>query len=464
MPRPADRPLDAPELDLAAEERSEVRSAVGRFLLAGLVALVVVGTPAALWIRSQAEAHALSNVTDVTQRLADYALAPMISDQLLSGNPLALHALDARLAPWMDKGAVLRIKVWNADGRIVYSDVSELIGNRYELPEAGSAVLTGGPGMSEIGISTGSEHVLQAIPGDVVEVYVGSFAATGDALVFEAYFDDDIVRAEQTAVLLDMAPAFLLALAVLQLAQLVPAVRLARRIQAGQASRRRLLQRAVDASALERRRIARDLHDDVIQDLAGLSYAMESEITRGNSEQLPLITRALGLLQENVRTLRAMTTELYTLDLDGLGLPVALSRLADPLREKGIDVRLTLPDKNALSHEESAVLYRVAREVLANILKHADARTVECTLDADGGRPLLRISDDGRGFDLSAGAPEGHLGTRMMRDTMLEVGGELDISSRPGGGTVVSVSLRESGAAWRKPARGGPGSSRDMVV
>jgi len=441
MPRPADRPAEGLKHDHAAEERSEVRSAVGRFLLAGFVALIIVGTPAALWIRSQAEAHALSNVILVTQRLADYALAPMVSSQLLSGNPLALRALDARLAPWLDKGAVLRIKVWNADGRIVYSDVSELIGKQYELPEAGSAVLTGGPGVSEIGMSTASEHVLQPLPGDVVEVYVGSSAATGTALVFEAYFDDDIVRAEQTSVLLDMAPAFLLALAVLQLAQLVPAVRLARRIQAGQAARRQLLQRAVDASALERRRIARDLHDDVIQDLAGLSYAMESEITRGSSEQLPLFTRALGLLQDNVRTLRAMTTELYTLDLDGLGFPVALSRLADPLREKGIDVRLTLPETNTLSHEDSAVLYRIAREVLANILKHADARTVGCTLVVDGDRTLLRISDDGRGFDRSEGAQEGHFGLRMMRDTMLEVGGALDITSRPGGGTVVSASL-----------------------
>lgn len=464
MPRPADRPAERPKHDHAAEERSEVRSAVGRFLLAGFVALVVVGTPAALWIRWQAEAHALSNVTLVTQRLADYALAPMITSQLLAGNPSALRTLDERLAPWLDKGAVLRIKVWDADGRIVYSDVSDLIGKRYELPAGGPALLIGGPGVSEIGNATGSEHVFQPLAGELVEVYVGSFAATGDPLIFEAYFDDDIVREEQTSVLLDMAPAFLLALGVLQLAQLVPAVRLARRIQAGQAARRRLLQRAVDASALERRRIARDLHDDVIQDLAGLSYAMESEITRGSSEHLPLFTRALGLLQENVRTLRAMTTELYTLDLDGLGFPVALSRLADPLREKGIDVRLTLPEDRTLSREHSAVLYRVAREVLANILKHADARTVECSLEVDADRTVLRISDDGRGFDRSAGAPDGHFGLRMMRDTMLEVGGTLDITSRVGGGTVVNAVLRGSDAAWSRPERGGTARLPDPII
>lgn len=424
---------------------------MARFLLAGLVAFVVIGTPAALWIRSQAEAHALSNAILVTQRLADYALAPMVTGQLLAGNATALHNLDARLAPWLAKGAVLRIKVWNVDGTIVYSDVSELIGKQYTLPKEGRGLLVGGPGLSSIGISTGPEYVFQPLPGDLVEVYVGSFAATGDPLIFEAYFDDDIVRSEQTAVLFDMAPVFLLALAVLQLAQLVPAVRLARRIQSGQAARRQLLQRAVDASALERRRIARDLHDDVIQDLAGLSYAMESEITRGSSEQIPLFTRALGVLQQNIRTLRAMTTELYTLDLDGLGLPVALSRLADPLRAKGIDVRLSLPEHPELSREDSAMLYRVAREVLANILKHAGARTVECTLEVDDDRTLLRISDDGRGFDFSAGAPDGHLGLRIMRDIMIEAGGALDVGSRPGGGTLVSASLRRDGRGEEPP-------------
>lgn len=434
-----------PAHDHTAEERSEVRSAISRFLLAGLVALAVVGTPAALLVRSQAENHALSNVVLVTQRLADYALAPMVTDHLLAGSPTALRTLDARLAPWLDKGAVLRIKVWNEDGTIVYSDVRELIGKRYDLPEGGRALLAGGPGVSEIGAQSEPENLLLPLPGDLVEVYVGSFAATGAPLIFEAYFDDDIVREEQTAILLDMSPAFLLALAVLQLAQLVPAVRLARRIQAGQAARRRLLQRAVDASSVERRRIARDLHDEVIQDLAGLSYALESEVTRGDSEHIPLLSRALTVLQQNVRTLRAMTTELYPLDLDTLGLPVALSRLAEPLREQGAEIELSVPEQSDLNREDSAVLYRVAREVLANILKHADARTVQISLSGAGDHTLLRISDDGRGFDQAAAAPEGHLGLRMMRDTLLEAGGALDISSRPGGGTVVVARLRRFG-------------------
>jgi len=446
MPRPVDRTLAAPGHDGTAEERSEVRSAVGRFLLVGFVALVFVGTPAALWIRAQAEAHALSNVILVTQQLADYALAPLVTDELLAGSPAALRTLDARLAPWLEQAAVLRVKVWDGSGTIIYSDAPELIGERYDLPRGGEALLVGGPGLGEIGFSDAPEKRLESLSGDLlsgdlVEVYVGTAATTGAPLIFEAYFDDDAVREEQTAVLFDMAPAYLVSLGVLQLAQLVPAVRLARRIQAGQASRRRLLQRAVDASALERRRIARDLHDEVIQDLAGLSYAMESEVTRGTAEQIPLFTRALAVLQQNLSTLRTMTTELYPLDLDRLGLPAALHRLADPLREQGIEVQLSLPESAELSREHCAVLYGVAREVLANILKHAQARSVEFSLHLDRDETRLRISDDGRGFDPQAPAPDGHLGLRIMSDTMLDAGGAFDIRSRPGGGTVVSARL-----------------------
>jgi signal transduction histidine kinase len=422
-----------------------VRSAVGRFLLVGFVALVVVGTPAALWIRAQAEAHALSNVTLVTQRLADYALAPVVTAELLAGDTAALRTLDARLAPWLENGAVLRIKIWDGNGTIVYSDLPELIGDRSEFPQGGEALLVGGPGVSAIGTPDELENRHEPLPGGLVEVFVGSSAATGEPLIFEAYFNGDAVREQQTAVLIDMAPAFLLSLGVLQLAQLVPAVRLARRIQAGQVARRRLLQRAVDASALERRRIARDLHDEVIQDLAGLSYAMESEVTHGTSDPLPLFSRALAVLQQNVRTLRAMTTELYPLDLDRLGLPTALSRLTDPLRERGIEVKLSLPEDAGLSREQSAVLYRVAREVLANILKHADAHAVKLSLDQGRDGAVLRVCDDGRGFDPDAAAPDGHLGLRILRDTMLEAGGLLDIRSRPGEGTVVTARLRQGG-------------------
>jgi two-component system NarL family sensor kinase len=270
-----------------------------------------------------------------------------------------------------------------------------------------------------------------------VEVYVPVTAPNGERLAFEAYYDDDAVRQEQAAVLVDMAPPFLLALGVLQLAQLLPAVRLARRIQAYEAGRTRLLRRAIEASELERQRIARDLHDEVIQDLAGLSYLLESEEMHRPVGQRQLFADARRILQDNVRNLRAMTSELYPPDLNRLGLRGALARLGDPLEERGISLTLELPPKCELDRDRAALFYRVVREALANTAKHSQATTAELRLRQEGPSSEIRIHDDGCGFDQSMGSPEGHFGLRIMRDTISEAGGSLQVMSAPGHGTTV---------------------------
>lgn len=443
----ADSPAGATagvRINRRGEDRSEVRTAVTRFLLLGLIALLVVATPVTFWILAQAQAHALNNARSSTQQLADFAIGPLVTDDLLAGNSSAIEGVDDRLEPWLDRGPVRRIKVWDATGRIVYSDVQALIGQKFPLPGWAEDLLNGAEGTATLEHQNELENEFEVGAGELVEVYVRSEAANGDPLIFEAYYDDDDVRAEQATVLRDMAPAILLSLAALQLTQLLPAVALARRIQAHQASRRRLLQRSIEASDVERRRIARDLHDEVIQDLAGLSYAMESEKMRAEPEQRPLFSQAHSILQENVRTLRAMTRELYPSNLEQLGLSAALNRLADPLRSAGIQVTLDGCSPRDLSADATAMFYRVAREAFVNILKHADAERVQLSLDADAGSTILTIRDDGRGFDPEAGALDGHLGLQIMRDTIEDGGGTLDVVSRPGEGTLIEARLAAS--------------------
>lgn len=414
---------------------------MGRFLLTGLLVMTLIATPVAFWIRAEAENHALDNAQRITQRLADYAVSPLINDRLIAGDPAAIEELDVRLKPWLERGAVLRIKVWDGDGRIIYSDVPSLIGQQFDLPAPALGLLAGASGTTSLEDQQGLENEYEADSGELVEVYVGSLAATGAPLIFEAYYDDDGVREEQTRVLLAITPIFLLAFGVLQLAQLIPAVRLARRIQAHEVSRRKLLQYAIEASDLERRRIARDLHDEVIQDLAGLSYAMEAEEKRGAASQRPLFGRVRSILQENLRTLRAMTSELYPPDLDTLGLPAALTRLAESLREQGIDVALQVPDNYEMDRDHAVMLYRVAREVLTNTVKHAHANSVHLSLLREDGSTVLTIRDDGRGFNPEDGSPEGHLGLRLMHDTIREAGGSLQVLSGGGCGTSVIATL-----------------------
>ncbi|MET1087474.1 MAG: sensor histidine kinase [Arthrobacter sp.] len=441
MSRPSDAEDGKKPMDQGAAERFQVRAAVAKFLLMGFLALLVVATPVAFWIRAEAERHALDNAVILTQRVADIAIKPLVNDALLVGDAAALNALDLALEPWHSDASVLRIKVWDADGRVVYSDMRSLVGQRFGLPEWGRELLAGGPGTASLESQNELENEYEAASGDLVEVYVSSAALDGSPLIFEAYYDDGPVRDEQDAVLYSMIPPLLLSLAALQLAQLPPALRLARGIQAHQVVRNRLLQRVIEASDLERRRIARDLHDEVIQDLSGLGYALESHELRGPAEQQPVFGRARQILQQSVRALRAMTSELYPPDLEQLGLKTSLERLVEPHQERGLTVHLQVPEDGPLDRGSSALLYRVAREALSNSAKHSGATTVVLSLRTDPQGSEISISDNGRGFDKAQGSAEGHLGLRILKDTIRETGGALEILSVPGTGTTVTARL-----------------------
>jgi len=429
--------LDRTRLD----ERSEVRSAVSWFIAVGVLAMLVIAVPAALWVRAESKSNALNNAIHQAQRLADYSIGPLLTKDLIAGLPGATRRLDDRLAPRISDGSIVRIKIWDAEGRIVYSDSPSLIGQVFDLPSFAPELLAGGRGQANLGVQNSADEEHESEAGELVEVHVRTTAVSGQVLILEAYFSDDAVRNEQNALILGLIPTFLLSLGALQLAQFVPAIQLARRIQGHQSTKRRLLQHAIDASDLERQRIARDLHDEVIQDLAGLSYALEAEERHSAPEYQALFGQAKAILQKNVRTLRAMTTELYPPDLAELGLPAALTRLAAPLLEHGIEVKLHIPLDCDIDRDRAAMFYRVAREVLANTLKHAKARTLELTLMQDADRTILLIHDNGCGFDLAADAPANHLGLRIMRDTIEVAGGSLEVRSWIGGGTSVMATL-----------------------
>ena len=168
----------------------------------------------------------------------------------------------------------MRIKVWSAEGTVLYSDKHELIGSTFAPEPWAQDLLAGGPGVVTLGVQESEENIYESSNGRLVEVYVASRNASGIPLLFEVYFDDDVVLHTQSKVLFGMVPVLLVSIAVLQGAQLIPGIRLAKRVQRHQRERRAILQRAIAAGERERTRLAGVLHDDIIQDLAGLSYAL----------------------------------------------------------------------------------------------------------------------------------------------------------------------------------------------
>ena len=239
-----------------AAERSEITAAVTAFLLTGLAALALVCVPTVLLFQQVAEQRALTEAVTGGSNLARRLLAPETTSAAIAGDAAALARIDRVVRARMRDGSVARIKIWEASGRVVYSDEPSLIGRTYALPAAVSAVLDGQRGVAEIADDADPENALERDAEGLVEVYVPAVASTGEHLVFETYFPETAVRRVQHDLLAQMAPVALTALVVLSLAQLPPALRLARRVQRGRRSRERLLAQTAAAGDLERRRLA----------------------------------------------------------------------------------------------------------------------------------------------------------------------------------------------------------------
>jgi signal transduction histidine kinase len=193
----------------------------------------------------------------------------------------------------------------------------------------------------------------------------------------------------------------------------------------------------------ERRRIARDLHDSVSQALfSTLLHARTAQKALDASAPEPLI-RSLGTIADLTRGAQSeMRALIYELRRDPVehGLVDALERHAARVGARdGLEVDVRGPeDSLGLPREVEMQLFAIAREALANVVKHAGARTARISVRRSAGRVVVEIRDDGRGFDAASGHP-GHFGLESMRSRAAELGGSLTITSARGYGTLVRV-------------------------
>ena len=195
----------------------------------------------------------------------------------------------------------------------------------------------------------------------------------------------------------------------------------------------------------ERRRVARDLHDQTGQLLASLSLAVRAVADAG-----PLGPRALERLgqvqqvaDELGRQVHELAVRLRPVALDDLGLLAALRELTSQWSAQSgvsIDMQTVGLDADRLSIELETVLYRVVQEALTNVAKHAQAAQVSVVVSRHGGHATAVIEDDGRGFDPSA-VGRGRLGLVGMRERVTQIGGRLEIESVPGQGTTLIARL-----------------------
>jgi signal transduction histidine kinase len=383
-------------------------------------------------------AEAVQGGRNVARRL----LAPETTTPAITGDPTALARLDSVVRARIRDGSIARVKIWDTTGRVVYSDEAALIGRRYPLAHSASAVLATQTAVAERASDEDPENELES--EGLVEVYVPATASTGERLVFETYFPARTVRRAQHELLLQMVPVALAALLALSLAQLPLALRLARRVQRGRQDRERLLAQTAAAGDLERRRLASELHDDVLQDLAGVGYALSSLRTSLDEDSLPVVDQARATVRRDVVLLRNLVTDLYPPRLDTGDLTAVLEGLGDEVRSDGVRYQADVQHAVRLTATEATLLYRVARESVANARKHAHAGSIILHLAQVGTVTTLTVTDDGIGFDTRPGPAPGHFGLVITRDIVKDAGGALTVRSRPGSGTQVELVLHRA--------------------
>jgi signal transduction histidine kinase len=220
-------------------------------------------------------------------------------------------------------------------------------------------------------------------------------------------------------------------------------------LQDSDAQRRKLLSHLLNAQEEERRRIAGELHDDSIQVMAAAGMELGTLRTEVGSELEPRIEALEGVVREAISRLRQMMFELSPPVLAREGLSAALRQHLEHLQQKeGVEVHLEdrLSEQPAL--ETRTILYRIAREALTNVRKHAHAHAVHVRLQPSDSGVLVQVRDDGTGFPYKETMEftNGHMGLTSMRERAEMAGGWWRVDSAKGQGTAIEFWIPEEAA------------------
>ena len=427
--------------------RWPVAKPVAQFALAGLVAVLIVGVATAIASRRAGQRQAITDARSATLVKAQNVVEPVATDGLLKADPAAVAKVDQAVRTGVLDKSLVRVKIWTRDGKIVYSDEPRLQGTSYTLGQDELAAIDRGVIEAEVSDLSKPENQFERPLNKLLEVYLPIRTPSGERLLFEAYYRYDAVSASGSHIWRSFAPVSIGALIALELVQIPIAWSLARRLQQRQRERERLLSQALEASDSERRRIASDLHDGVVQDLAGVAFSLAGS-SRGSGVSTPtgaLLDRSAEQVRDSIKALRSLLVDIYPPKLTDTGLSSALADLVAGMHSRGLDVRL---DTESLDEpvpvNAAKLLWRAAQEGLRNVLTHAHATSVDLRASSVDGKATLDVVDDGRGFDpqvLSQRSAEGHVGLRGLSDLIADAGGSMHVDSTPGNGTTLHVEV-----------------------
>jgi two-component system, NarL family, sensor kinase len=385
--------------------------------------------------------EAVADARATTELLAHSVAEPAVPRGLVSGDPGAIDRFDRAVLDRLMVGDVRRIKIWRADGTIVYSDETELIGQRFPLDTEQRTVLDSGNTEGGASDLRRSENKFETDQDGLLEVYTRIESPEGTPLLFEAYYSVATVQQRAHEVLTPfrrITAGALLAILLLG----VPLIGvLTTRLTRASRARERLMLRAMDSSEAERRRIARDLHDGVVQELAGTAFALsgsarEPDLPPGLRGDLE---RAGEAVRRSLRQLRSLLVEIHPPGLDAGSLAGSLEDLIAPALSAGTAATVSVSGIDGAPDHVVTLVWRAAQESIRNAVRHAHASHLVVEVTGDERQVRLVVQDDGVGFDPSDPAGEGSYGLRGLRSLVEDGGGVVDVDSSPEVGTIVRM-------------------------
>ena len=420
----------------------EVLGGIGRVAMLGLALSLVlavllgVGIPAAVE-RSLLDAH-METVSNAVRDLAGQDVI-RISD----GTVPDLEALDEAIQERLIEIDIVRIKVWDTGGTIVYSDLAEIIGQTFPLSDDLVKAFRGvaGAGHAEM---TGAEHVTELTLGHVWEFSVPVVNQSGEVTaVFEVYEVTATLHAALTSIRRWVWFGVGSGLAVLLVFNVSLVATNSHALNRRRQQAERLLTDLARAQEEERTRIIGALHDDIGQPLYRVLYGIQGSRSRVDPDSP--VAAELDRVAELVRwidgTLRSELGILHQEAIDRQDLDALLTRLVDDVRsESPVEITLKLGEHDPLSDVSRTALFRAAREAVTNARKHAGATKVAITVTRGSHRVILDVEDNGTGIKGEIG-----LGLATTRSRLEAIGGGLRVAKRDTGGTLFRAWVRDAG-------------------
>ncbi len=425
---------------------ASIKQLIVRFSIGAVAALTLVSMFTAFASRRVGTEQAIGDAQNATYYIAKGVIETNATDGLFRRDPTALALLDKRVHAAVLRDPLVRVKVWATDGRILYSDEPRLVGQTFELDvdKASMFATRDNHTKAEVSDLSEPENTYERQFTKLLEVYQLTETVQHTPVIFEAYFRYSGVADVGRNLWKQFAPIAIGSLIALELIQVPIFITLARRLRAAQVQRERLLRHAIQSSEAERRRIASDLHDGVVQELTGVSLSLAAA-SRSDSADAPRMADASSSLRSSIKSLRSLLVEIYPPNLHEEGLEFALGDLLGGVSNRGISVKLDVDlGKAHLTADTAGLMYRSAQEALRNVVAHSGAGRVRLVARVSGNEARVIVDDDGRGFtpgQIEGKPGDGHFGLRALAGLIADAGGKLSVLSAPGAGTRVEVRL-----------------------